>query len=213
MRFPIRIDAIWRAPLLAGGATARNSYVALTDEGVHFRFGLLFNRTIPYEQVNAAFPRSWPLLYGVGWRSNLRGVIGLIGSYHDVVEVRLKTRSRAWALIFPCDRIAVSLEDPERFVEALSERLGKPVPADVSALARPRRSPQRAKVLTPNPSPERGRGDTKAAPKAATGAAKANGSKAASPPKAAPRKAAAARKPAARSAGRTPVRARRSRPS
>ena len=73
MRFPIRIDAIWRAPLLAGGATSRNSYVALTDEGVHFRFGLLFNRTIPYGEVKAVFPRSWPFLYGIGWRSNWKG--------------------------------------------------------------------------------------------------------------------------------------------
>jgi len=94
MRFHIRIDPVWRPLLLAGGATRENSYAELTDAGVRFRFGLLFDRLIPYEDVKAVFGRSWPFLYGIGWRSNLRGVIGLIGSYHDVVEVRLKGRAR-----------------------------------------------------------------------------------------------------------------------
>lgn len=123
MRFNIRIDSIWRAGLILGGATSQNSYVILGDDGMHFRFGLLFNRTIPYDQVAAVFPRSWPLLYGIGWRSNLRGVIGLTGSYHDVVEVRLKRRiARAWG-VFPVDRIGVSLEEPERFIYELEQRL------------------------------------------------------------------------------------------
>ena len=143
MRFAIRIDPVWRAFLLAGGATRRNSFVELTDTEITFRLGALFRRTFPRADIEGAAGRRWPIWYGVGWRSNLRGVIGLIGSYGGVVEVRLQSRSRAWG-VFPCDRIAVSLEDPERFIEALSERLGTPVPADVSALAKPRRSPQRA---------------------------------------------------------------------
>jgi hypothetical protein len=144
MKFPIRVDAIWRAPLLASGVTQSNSYVTLTDEGVHFRFGVLFNRTVPYSQVANVFPRSWPVLYGIGLRSNLRGVIGLIGSYHDVVEVRLTKRIRNWILLFPCDRISVSLEDPERFVDELAKRAG--ITAEpVEPLAKPRRRPQKAR--------------------------------------------------------------------
>ncbi len=123
MRFPIRVDPIWRSFLLAGGATRRNAYVELTDNGIHFRFGLLFDRTVPYSDVKAAFRRSWPLWYGIGWRSNLRGAIGLIGSYEDIVEVRLKKRTRAW-LVFPCDRIAVSVEQPDAFIRAVEERAG-----------------------------------------------------------------------------------------
>jgi hypothetical protein len=131
MRFQIRIDPIWRAPLLLGGATRNNSHVELTDAGVRFRFGLLFDRLVPYDEIKAVFGRSWPLLYGIGWRSNLRGVIGLTGSYHDVVEVRLKRRiGRAWG-VFPVDRICVSLEEPERFVYELDQRLaGPPVHAE-----------------------------------------------------------------------------------
>jgi hypothetical protein len=179
MRFNIRIDSIWRAALILGGATSQNSYVILGDDGMHFRFGLLFNRTIPYDQVAAVFPRSWPFLYGIGWRSNLRGVIGLTGSYHDVVEVRLTKRIGNWAGVFPVDRIAVSLEEPEAFIAEVSARTGLAEPPDVSALAKPRRRPSRA--LTPGPSPtSRARGEkADAAPKAASAPAKANGSKAA----------------------------------
>jgi hypothetical protein len=126
MKFAIRIDPIWKAPLLIGGATADNSYVEVTDAGIRFRFGLLFDRLVQFSEVKSVFPRSWPFLYGIGWRSNLRGVIGLVGSYHDVVEVRLKRRiGRAWWL-FPVDRICVSLDEPERFVYELEQRLAVP---------------------------------------------------------------------------------------
>jgi len=128
MRFAIRIDPIWRPFLLAGGATRDNSFAELTDGGIHFRFGLLFDRLVPYGDVKAVFPRSWPFLYGIGWRSNLRGVVGLVGSYHDVIEVRLKARARPLWGIFPMDRIAVSLEEPERFVFELEQRLHPAAP-------------------------------------------------------------------------------------
>jgi len=133
MRFQIRIDPIWRAPLLLGGATRDNSHVELTDAGVRFRFGLLFDRLVPYEDIKAVFGRSWPFLYGIGWRSNLRGVIGIVGSYHDVVEVRLKRRiARAWGL-FPVDRIGVSLEEPERFIYELEQCLAAAAPPEHAA--------------------------------------------------------------------------------
>jgi hypothetical protein len=232
MRFNIRIDAIWRWALWPGGATSQNSYVILGDDGMHFRFGLLFNRTIPYDQVAAVFPRSWPFLYGIGWRSNLRGVIGLTGSYHDVVEVRMKQRIGNWAAVFPVDRIAVSLEEPEAFIAELSARTGLAEPPDASALAKPRRRPtkrtadsgqQTAKAAAPKAS------RSNAAPATSNGRAKAARpatpkAQASAPPQApaAPRRAPAAKaakaatpKRAVRKAApsRTAVRARRSRRS
>jgi hypothetical protein len=120
-RFQIRIDPVWRPLLVLGGATRENSFVEVTDDAITFSLGLLFRRTIPRSEVKAAFRRSWPLLYGVGWRSNLRGVIGLIGSYDNVVEVRLHRRQRPAWLVFPCDRICASLEDPDAFVDLLGD--------------------------------------------------------------------------------------------
>lgn len=135
-RFQIRIDPIWRPLLVIGGATPENSFVQVTNQEITFSLGLLFRRTIPRSEVQAVFRRSWPLLYGVGWRSNLRGVIGLIGSYDNVVEVRLLRRQRPAWLVFPCDRICASLEDPDGFVEVLN-----PSPEEAAPPARSRRPP------------------------------------------------------------------------
>jgi len=118
MRFPIKIDRVWRAPVLIGGATARNSFVDVTDKRVSFSYGLLFRRSLPKSEIVDAYTRDWPWWYGIGWRSDLRGVIGLVGSYENVVEVKLASRSRAWG-VFPCDRIAVSVEDPAEFIAAV----------------------------------------------------------------------------------------------
>lgn len=138
MRFAIRIDPVWRPLLLLGGATRENSYVEVTEERVTFAFGLLFLRTFPRSEVAGVESRHWPLLMGIGWRSDLRGTIGLIGSYEGVVEVRLAHRSRAW-LVFPCDRICVSLEDPNGFMGALSKG-----PAPEEPVARPTEGRRRA---------------------------------------------------------------------
>ena len=55
MKFAIRLDPVWRPLLLVGGATRENSYVELTDAGARFRFGLLFDRLVPYSDIKAVF--------------------------------------------------------------------------------------------------------------------------------------------------------------
>lgn len=138
-RFPIHIDARWRPLLLVGGATRANSYVQVDDENVTFRFGGLFSRKVPRDEIASAAVMRWPLWMGIGWRSNLRGTIGLIGSYHGVVEVRLKKAGRAWK-VFPCNRIAVSLEDPQGFIAALDQRDATAKPAETEAAAEPKKA-------------------------------------------------------------------------
>jgi hypothetical protein len=147
-RFPIHIDARWRPFLLVGGATHANSYVQVDDENVTFRFGRLFSRKLPRSEIESARSIRWPIWMGIGWRSNLRGVIGLIGSYHGVVEVRLRTRGRAWR-VFPCDRIAVSLEDPEGFMAALERREEPATPRE--AQPAPARKKAASAARTPRP--------------------------------------------------------------
>jgi hypothetical protein len=148
MRFAIRIDPVWRPLLLLGGATPENSYVEVTDERVTFAFGLLFLRTFPRSEVAGVESRHWPLLMGVGWRSDLRGTIGLIGSYEGVVEVRLAHRSRVW-WVFPCDRICVSLEDPNGFMGALSQRPAPEGPAAMPTEGRQRPTGRRTRRPRP----------------------------------------------------------------
>ena len=127
IRFPM-LRSPQAAPLLRlFGGTPDRSYLELTADRLTARFGWLFNYSFPLADIEGAGPRSWPLLHGVGWRSNLFGVIGLIGARENVVEVRLKQRRWVWMLLpLSCNRLAVSLEDPAAFLEALA-RAGVPV--------------------------------------------------------------------------------------
>ena len=120
MRYPVHIDWWWLPVLVPMGVTRANAYVAVTDKEIEFHFGPLFRYRFPRGQVAGARLRSWPLWYGIGWRTNLRGAVGLVGSYQGIVEVRLKDRQRLVGLL-PLERIAVSLENPDKFLAAVKE--------------------------------------------------------------------------------------------
>ena len=132
-RFQMLIDRLWAPAVLVGGATHSNSYVDVTPEAVTFHFGYLFNHTESRDDIREVKARSWPWWMGIGWRSNMRGLLGLVGSYRNVVEVSFESRSRAWGIL-PMNRIAISVEDPKGLIEAL-----KP-PASAQAKKPARRS-------------------------------------------------------------------------
>lgn len=140
-RFMMRLDPAWRPLLWVLGGAEPASFVEIDADSVRFKFGYAFDRTVPRSDIEAAALRDWPWWMGIGWRSNLRGLIGLIGSPRGVVEVQLRTSTRTWG-VFPCDRIAVSLQDPEGFVEALSTapvaNAGPPPARAAKPAARPR---------------------------------------------------------------------------
>lgn len=120
MRFPIRIDSIWTPFVLVGGATRGNSYVEVEDGEIGLYYGLLFRHKVPLEDVESVGRRQWPFWMGIGWRTNFTDLVGLIGSYDGVVELKLRNRKKYWAVL-GATRIAVSLEDPEGFIEALEK--------------------------------------------------------------------------------------------
>ena len=118
-RFQIRIDPVWQPVLLLGGATKTNSYVEVSDGDVSINFGYLFTHIIPRSNIESVAAIEWPFWKGIGWRSNLQDQAGLTGSYNGVVEVKLSEPIRVW-LLLNCTRIAISMEEPETFVAALS---------------------------------------------------------------------------------------------
>ena len=122
MRFPILRSPLWRPLLLPFGGTSQRSYVELEDGVMHVRFGWLFDHRFPLDQVEAASPSHWPLLRGIGWRTNFRGTVGLIGTYVNVVEIRFKERQRVRMLLpTSCERLYLSLAEPRDFIAALGE--------------------------------------------------------------------------------------------
>lgn len=156
-RFQMRIDPAWTPMVLVGGATRNSSYVDVTPEAVTFHFGYAFNHTEDRDDITEVKARAWPWWAGIGWRSNLRGMVGLIGSYHGVVEVAFEGKSRAWGFL-PLNQIAVSLEDPEGFIAALKARPAAAAKKAVTAPKPAAKARAAAKVATA----------TKVAPKASS---------------------------------------------
>jgi hypothetical protein len=122
MKYNMRIDPIWRPLLLVGGATAANSYAEIEGAELRIRYGL-FRHTLQLANVASAAGRSWPLWGGIGWRA-WGEQLGLIGSTENVVELQLNEAERfglgfvPWP--FGVRRIAISLEDPQAFIDALT---------------------------------------------------------------------------------------------
>jgi hypothetical protein len=92
--------------------------------------------------VDAASPSHWPVWAGIGWRTNFRGTVGLIGTYVNIVEVRFKESKRVRMLLpSACRRLYLSLEEPGEFIAAL-RKAAEPAPRREPVAAgakRPRR--------------------------------------------------------------------------
>ncbi len=91
------------------------------------RFGWLFNQSFPLTAIESVAHGRWPWYYGLGWRSNLVGMVGIVGSYRGVVEIRFKQRQRVSGILpffkLGCDRLMVSLNEPDDFIEAHSRAI------------------------------------------------------------------------------------------
>jgi hypothetical protein len=119
-RFPIRLDSWWQPLLLAGGATPESSFVELREDDIRVRFGFFFDQTLLLSDIESVQETAWPWFFGVGWRTNFLGQVALIGSHRGVVELKLRASRRAWGLV-RYRRLVISLEEPQRFVEAIAK--------------------------------------------------------------------------------------------
>ena len=123
LKFPIRIDLIWQPFLLFVGATPANSYVEIDGGELRIRFGPTFHASISRENVVGAVPGRWSIFDGFGVQAGGQ-IVGLIGSTAGVVELQLRHPARLRYVGWPwvVDRIAISLEDPGAFMQAVAAR-------------------------------------------------------------------------------------------
>ena len=122
-RFLIKRSPVWRPLLALFSGVESNSYVEIEEGQLRARFGWLFDERFSLEDVVDVRRRGWPMLLGIGWRTDFRGHVGLTGSFDNVVQVRLRTKRRMRLFGFPmrCDRISVSLREPDVFIDALQQ--------------------------------------------------------------------------------------------
>lgn len=122
-RFEIKRTG-WMKPLLAlFGATASRSYVEVDQTRLFARFGY-YRIHIPLDQITSVERSSWAWYRGLGWRSNLRSMIALVGSTDGVVHIRLSRPLRTGMLLIPVrlTDFYVSAENPDGLIAALTSR-------------------------------------------------------------------------------------------
>lgn len=120
-RFPILITQFSQLLMIPFGVTKRRAFVQLQDGVLHVRFGPMFDERIPLDNIEAAEVSRWPRWAGVGPRTNLRGAVGLVGSYGNVVRLTLKEPMDVHLFVAPvsCRRLYLSLEDPDHFLQEI----------------------------------------------------------------------------------------------
>lgn len=126
MRYPFCFNPVLRPLLLALGATRGGSFVEVDGRELRVRFGPLFDERLPLAEIAEVLqPAHWPLIGGIGWRTDFRGAVGLIGSTRGVVLVRLARPRRVRLFLLPLSlrELYVSLEQPAEFAAELRSRL------------------------------------------------------------------------------------------
>lgn len=122
-RFNIRIDWWCQPFLLFIGVSPGNAYVDLTADELRIKFGPAFDRIVERSSITHVAPMSWSFIDGVGIRAGGQ-VFGVIGAPAGVIELTLSRpadlRFAGWP--WTSSRIAISIEDPDAFVAAVSPR-------------------------------------------------------------------------------------------
>jgi len=120
-RFPLLMKSRWMPLLVPFGVTQARAFAQVGERELRVCFGPLFEYRFPLEAVETVAPARWPWWAGIGPRVDFRGTVAFISAYENTVEVRFKERQRVRMVVpVPCDRLFLSLEDPEAFVAALT---------------------------------------------------------------------------------------------
>ncbi len=143
-RFPILITGLGSALLLPFGVSRREALVQLRDGKMRVEFGPMFDHTFALKEIAGADRATWPLWAGIGPRTNLRGAVGLVGAYRNIVRITFRTPQRVRLFVVPvsCERLYLSLEDPDGFIEAIRGHLEaleerEPEPEPIPAASQP----------------------------------------------------------------------------
>jgi len=120
-RIPIK-RAPWMAPLLVlFTATASRSYVQIGPDTLITRFGW-HQLSIPRAQIESVSDDRWPWYGGLGWRTDFRRKLALVGAYAPIVRIHLTEphRSRLLGIPIRFTDLYISVDSPEALRAALA---------------------------------------------------------------------------------------------
>jgi len=122
---------ILRSPLIIPaftifGATRAKSYVELIQDGLHVRFGFLFNHSLDLSVMGSVEHSQWPWYLGLGCRIGTGGRFAVVGSTKNVVRIAFKEPQEIPALFswkYKTQFFYLSLEQPDEFIQVLTRRI------------------------------------------------------------------------------------------
>ena len=123
-RFAIKLSAWVRPLFLVMGATPSNAWVSFEEEVLRARLGY-YEIVVPTNRIDRVERSHWPWYGGLGVRSNLHNSLALLGTIDNIVLMTLKQPVRATVFRIPIQvtQLYLSMEEPERFMEAVESVL------------------------------------------------------------------------------------------
>jgi hypothetical protein len=120
MDYRIRLSPLLLPVFAVVGAVGGGAAASVSTEELRIHFGRLFDRTFSLRDLSQINEASWPLLGGLGVRSNYKGILAVVGSTEGVVRLAF-SRPQKIALFYgaKCTELFLSLEEPARFVEEI----------------------------------------------------------------------------------------------
>lgn len=119
-RLPLKRSP-WLVPIFwLFGATAARSYIEVTPDTLFVRFGF-YRITIPRDQIESVSGERWPWYGGLGWRTDFRRRLALVGALHPIVRIHLvePRRARLMGLPIRFQDLYVSVDSPDVLQAAL----------------------------------------------------------------------------------------------
>ncbi len=106
------------------GLGRRRSEIALSDEALDVRMGWAFGAHVPFSSVRSV-TRHEGTVWSIGVHTNFRGAWLVNGAGSGIVWLEIDPPTAARSLFgTTVRRLGLSLEDPQRFVLAMTEVMG-----------------------------------------------------------------------------------------
>lgn len=121
-RYRIKRSRFWAPALMLIGATEDRSFLDIDEVRIVAQLG--WKRIeIPRSDVEFAEPSSWPWWGGIGWRTDLRHSIGLIGALSPIVRIHHRPlRTTILGIPITMTDLYLSVDDSAAVARELSSR-------------------------------------------------------------------------------------------
>lgn len=86
---PLAIPLAVGGGLMWLGRNIGDAFVELNDDNLHIRLGVLFDETIPLNEVSRVQEIKWSILGGLGIRTNMKNWVAIVTTPGPIAEISL----------------------------------------------------------------------------------------------------------------------------